>query len=105
MEKRDCINYERGIVQGGILVGQDGANEVCPVSISIQHPSSVNTCRQRHTSVVDLPRTSINRLEQLIDFIVGHFLPEVREDYTVSIAPAPRAGSTSTYYISTVQHQ
>lgn len=36
MEKRDCINYERGIVQkGGILVGQDGANEVCPVSISI----------------------------------------------------------------------
>jgi hypothetical protein len=35
----------------------------------------------QHTCVVDLAAARINSLQQLIDFLVGHLLAEVRQDY------------------------
>lgn len=46
-------------VEGGISVGQDGADEV---------------------GVVDLAGAGVDSLEELIDFVIGHFLAEVGED-------------------------
>ena len=43
----------------GVSVGQDGANQI---------------------RVVDLAGAGIDSLEELIDFLVGHFLAEVGED-------------------------
>lgn len=43
--------------------------------------------RSKFTSIVDLAGRSINGLEELVDFLVGHLFTEVGEDYVqVSIA-------------------
>ena len=33
-----------------------------------------------HTSIVDLPRTSINSLKQLINLLIRHLLTQIREN-------------------------
>lgn len=35
----------------------------------------------RHTSVVNLAGTRVDGLEKLVDFVVRHFLAQVRQDY------------------------
>lgn len=58
-------------------VGQDSANEVCRVAVS---DARLGPKRSKRTGIVNLSRTSINRLEQLIDLFVRHFLSEVCEN-------------------------
>jgi hypothetical protein len=60
-----------------VLVGEDGANEIWTC---VSYGFMVQPISIRHTCVVDLARAGINSLEQLIDFIVGHLLSEIRKD-------------------------
>ena len=87
-KKRDnALRRSRNITSEGEtsrLVGKDSADELCAVlvwSVMGTKPQVAGI----HTGVVNLAGAGVDSLEKLVDFLVRHFLAQVRQDYSDNI--------------------